>query len=303
MTITQLTRRDIFDFLQVSEIPWCGRMEEIVFLSRLYDLGKLPSTDNRFSDAAGDIHQHRVNNWDWDEDWVFYDSRFKLQNGSDEIFLKFLCETMHPIVVKSSDQASILLENYNKHLAPDGIVLVEGSEISGRPIYVPSKNGVINVGAKTVIQNYGSRGYVQQQLSRMENAIDSDPELAIGTSKELVEGVCKTILTNHHVPYGKNDDLPKIMKLTAKALQLSRDDVPDQRPAADTIRRILSNFASIVQSIAELRNSYGTGHGKASHTVGLSPRHARLASGAAATVVTFLIETEEQRKRSKPAPK
>lgn len=93
------------------------------------------------------------------------------------------------------------------------------------------------------------------------------------------------------------------MKLTAKALQLSRDDVPDQRPAADTIRRILSNFASIVQSIAELRNSYGTGHGKASHTVGLSPRHARLASGAAATVVAFLIETEKQRNQSMSALK
>lgn len=271
-------------------------MEEVAFLSRLYDLSKLPSTDNRFSDAAGDIHQHRVNNWDWDEDWVFYDPRFELQNGNDDIFLKFLCETMHPIVIQSPDDAKTLLKNYNKYLSADGIVLAEGNEISGRPVYIPSPIGIINVGTKAVIQNYGSRGYIQQQFSRMEKAIDTDPELAIGTAKELVEGVCKTILTNHSIKYAKNDDLPKIMKLTAKALKLSRDDVPDQRPAADTIKRILSNFASIVQNIAELRNNYGTGHGKASHTIGLSPRHARLASGAATTLVTFLIETEEQRK-------
>ena len=269
MTITQLTRRDIFDFIQVSEIPWCGRMEEVAFLSRLYDLSKLPSTDNRYNDAARDIHQHRVNNWDWDEDWVFYDPRFNLLNGNDETLLRFLCETMHPIVVQHAYHVPILLENYNKYLATDGFKLVQGNEISGRPIYVPSKIGVIDVGTKALIQNYDSRGYIQQQLSRMEKAIDADPELAIGTAKELVEGVCKTILSNHNIAYGKNDDLPKIMKITAKALKLSRDDVPNQRPAADTIKRILSNFASIVQNIAELRNSYGTGHGKASHTIGL----------------------------------
>lgn len=298
MSITQLTRRDLFDFLQVCEIPWHGRLEESAFLSRLYDLSTIPSTDNRYKDAAGDIHQHRVNNWDWDEDWVFYDARFELQNGNDEILLNFLCETMHPIVVQNPEHVAPLLDQYNKSLAADGYKLVQGGQISGRPIYTSSKHGVINVAAKTVIQNYGSRGYVQQQLSRMETAIDTDPELAIGTAKELVEGVCKTILTNHFVSYGKNDDLPKIMKLTAKALKLSRDDVPDQRPASETIKRILSNFASIVQNIAELRNSYGTGHGKASHTLGLSSRHARLASGAAATLVAFLIETEEQRKQS-----
>jgi hypothetical protein len=34
----------------------------------------LPSNDPRFNDAAGDIWQHRINNFDWDIDWVFYDS-------------------------------------------------------------------------------------------------------------------------------------------------------------------------------------------------------------------------------------
>lgn len=35
------------------------------------------------------------------------------------------------------------------------------------------------------------------------------------------------------------------------------------------------------QGVAELRNHYGTGHGKAAGTKGLQPRHAKLAVGGA----------------------
>ncbi|WP_301426102.1 hypothetical protein [Carnobacterium sp.] len=37
-------------------------MEDIKFLNRLYNLDKLPSTDQSFSDAHGDVWQHTVNN-------------------------------------------------------------------------------------------------------------------------------------------------------------------------------------------------------------------------------------------------
>lgn len=53
-------------------------MDEEQFLSRLYDLQNMPSTDWRFKNAYEDIRQHCTNNSDWDNDWVFYDSRFDL---------------------------------------------------------------------------------------------------------------------------------------------------------------------------------------------------------------------------------
>jgi hypothetical protein len=71
MNISQLTRRDIVDAIAVEKVNWSGRMEEAEFLSRLFNLSSLPSTDGRFKDAAGDIWQHRINNFDWDEDWCF----------------------------------------------------------------------------------------------------------------------------------------------------------------------------------------------------------------------------------------
>lgn len=61
------------------------------FLVAYYDLKALPSTDSRFTDASGDIWQHAVSDEDWDVDWVFFDKRFNLLNGSSEPFLRFLC--------------------------------------------------------------------------------------------------------------------------------------------------------------------------------------------------------------------
>jgi AbiJ N-terminal domain 3 len=58
--ISQVTRRDIFDHLRTEGRPWWGRMTEIGFLDRLYDLEALPSTDRRFATADRDIRQHRV---------------------------------------------------------------------------------------------------------------------------------------------------------------------------------------------------------------------------------------------------
>lgn len=58
---------------------------------------------------------------------------------------------------------------------------------------------------------------------------------------------------------------------------------------------VLGSLGGIVSGIAELRNYYGTGHGKASGTSGLGPRHARLAVGAASTLAVFLFETYNDR--------
>lgn len=73
-------------------------------------MDQLPSYDPRCADAAGDIWQHRENNLDWEDDWVFTDDRFELAHN-----------------------------------------------------------------------------YLVAQITRMETAIENDPELAIGTAKELVE--------------------------------------------------------------------------------------------------------------------
>jgi hypothetical protein len=142
MKISELTRRDIFDAMKIENVMWHGRLEETEFLSRLYDLSALPSYDGRFKDAAGDIWQHRVNNNDWDDDWVFSDPRLNLRSGDDETLLTFLCETIHPVVRHDPIEAERLCQLYNQYLRNDGFQIVEKTRMSGKPVFIGRHVGV-----------------------------------------------------------------------------------------------------------------------------------------------------------------
>lgn len=130
--ISEITRRDLWEAL--AGVEWWGRLDEVVFLKRLYSLDFLPSTDGRFHDAEGDIIQHRVANADWEQDWVFSDDRFELANGPDETLLKFLSEMLHPAVRKPEDAAR-LASVMNPLLRADGYQIVPKGAVSGRPVY------------------------------------------------------------------------------------------------------------------------------------------------------------------------
>tara|TARA_R110002167_G_scaffold45324_3_gene136217 strand:+ start:11677 stop:12585 length:909 start_codon:yes stop_codon:yes gene_type:complete len=294
MKITQITRRDLFDVLLIEKVNWAGTMEESEFLSRLYDMSSIPSTDQRFPDASGDIWQHRVNNEDWEDNWVFYDRRFHLMNGDDEILLRFLAESVHPVVRPDVTECQKLVQLYNSYLINDGFEISERTRISGKPIYIGRNVGAVSLpGVEAAKQTLSGSDvvYVTQQITRMEAAVLNDPGLAIGTAKELLETCCKTILSERGIEPPRNDDLGQLVKRTVRELKLTPKDIPDEAKAVDTIRILLSNLAAITNGIAALRNKYGTGHGKTASYKGLGPRHAKLAVGAASTLAVFLVET------------
>jgi len=132
--ISEVTRRNIIDFIIVEKIIWNGRLDEVEFLSRLYDLENLPSTDGRFRNAAGDIRQHRINNYDWDYSWVFFDKRFRLMDCSDKEFIGFLCEIVHP-VVRDNQESVHLISVFNAELKNDGYEIYIEKKISGQNKY------------------------------------------------------------------------------------------------------------------------------------------------------------------------
>jgi hypothetical protein len=304
--ISQVTRRDIFDYLRSEGGPWWGRLTEVAFLGRLYDLETLPSTDRRFATAGRDILQHRIGNNDWDDDWVFDDPRFELASGPDERFLGFLAQMVHPVVQPDADRTAEIVSSLNSFLAPDGWMLKPHKQLSGRPVYAPARTGTGGMASVSFAHETAARidaEYISQQATRMEGSVDTEPDLAIGTAKEFVESICKTILDEREEPYGKYDDLLALARKTAKVLQLTPDDIASAARAAETIKRMLMNLAQLVQGSAELRNAYGTGHGRSKSQARqrLEPRHARLAVGTATTLGVFLYETHEAREQARHA--
>lgn len=298
-SITELTRQNIFDAIQVARIAWSGRLTEPDFLSRLYDLDQMPSLDSRFKTAAGDIYQHREANVDWSDDWVLTDSRFDLKHASDEAFLRFLCEVLHPVIRVNNDEVQRLLALLNQCLAADGWELVVKTHLSGRPIFAGRRlmlQGVPAIaGAKTLAHELNAE-YVTQQITRMEAAIEADTDLAIGTAKEFIETVCKTILVDAGIVILPTDDIPKLVKKVRDLLDLVPDRVPEKAKGAEIIKRMMSSLSSVIQGVDELRGLYGSGHGKHAKTKGLQSRHARFVVGAASTLGVFLFETYQERK-------
>ncbi|MEU0940984.1 hypothetical protein [Embleya sp. NPDC005971] len=193
--ITEVTRRHIVDAIHLEKIDWAGRLDEVDFLGRLYDLEAMQSHDSRYATASGDIYQHRYNNpEDWDDDWVFGDPRFGLARGSDDVFLRFLAEILHPVVRADPEEARRLARMFNDALAPDGWELVPDGAISGRPIHKARRRTSFHGGLPEL--NLDARPLLtdprvlHEHLGRIRDGIDRDPAAAIGSCKELVESLC-----------------------------------------------------------------------------------------------------------------
>lgn len=71
------------------------------FLSKIWDLRIMPSTDGRYNDAYGDIYQHMVNNDDWDYEYLFITRLEILEN--DDVFQRFLQTVLNPDIRKTED--------------------------------------------------------------------------------------------------------------------------------------------------------------------------------------------------------
>jgi HEPN domain-containing protein len=292
------TRQNILDGLRIDGVAWSGVLDEVEFLGRIFDLKALPSSDARYKDAAGDIWQHRVNNDDWDNDWIFSDSRFNLLDGPHEIFLRFLCEILNPVIRADRDEALKLANHFNDQLRPVGLEIYEEERIAGRPRFAYRQlthNGKYSVLRARTVADALDAGWMARAIERLENAIDTDPDLAIGTAKELVESCCKTILTKRGIPISKSSDLSDLTKALTKELQLVPEGITDEAKGAENIRLILRNLMQLTNNLAQLRGLYGTGHGRDGKHRGLQPRHARLAAASAVAFIDFVAETFRHR--------
>lgn len=159
-------------------------------------------------------------------------------------------------------------------------------------------NRVLNIATPLAVnaaelQEKFSSQYLSKQIELMLKMQSENPTDAIGKAKELIERCCKTILDNKGVAWDKNWDMSKLTGETLSLLNLTPKSIADTDPVSENIKAVLGNLRGISTKLAEIRNPYGSGHGKSASFTGLETRHAKLAVGCSITFVTFLWDTYE----------
>ncbi len=177
-------------------------------------------------------------------------------------------------------------ENLVRHLRRDGFHVDDQCRI---------RAGTTAALAEIPLDQLTDASAILEHLDRISASTDSDPGVAISGAKALVEATTKLVLSELGEPYDEKAELPVLVKAAQKALALHPESLAPSKPGVETIRRILSNLSQLAIGLAELRNQYGPDHGRTRPVLGLRPRHAHLAVGAAATYCRMLIETLEAR--------
>ena len=143
-----------------------------------------------------------------------------------------------------------------------------------------------------------SSEYMSQQIELMVSMQSTNPTTAIGIAKELIESCCKTILDDLSIEWTKTDDVPQLTNKTMGALNLLPANIQETDQGADAIKAVLGNLRAIPSKLAEIRNPFGSGHGKSASFQGLEERHAKLAVGSSITFVDFIWSTFENQKKT-----
>ncbi|MGA7094452.1 MAG: hypothetical protein WBW87_02560 [Candidatus Cybelea sp.] len=127
---------------------------------------------------------------------------------------------------------------------------------------------------------------IDERGRRLHLLAEDSPKDAIGGAMELVESVCRTVmrLTGEPAPAKKADFLDTV-ESGLSALEPVPADGDDAKKGAALVRKCLQQLSVVVASLGELRS--------------LSPRHARVAAGAAVTFAGFVAETYLERARLK----
>ncbi|MCZ4590425.1 abortive infection family protein [Rhodococcus opacus] len=146
--------------------------------------------------------------------------------------------------------------------------------------------------ADETLSNLTDPSVIKSYLDRLHGAVDTDPELAIGSAKELIESTAKVVLNQLGVTFTKDDTLVQLATRAQESLRLHPKQAKTDGPDGSTgIKSILGGALGIATGVAELRNAYGTGHGRDRRPKGLGPRHAHLAANAAFLWCQLMLDT------------
>jgi len=176
--LSETARRDIVGLLLNRGFTLSGRLGDLEFFGRLFDLPSLPSTDSRreFDSAEKDIHQHRVRNPDdWKDDWWFTYPPFNLVRGPAPDFLRAICYALDPEVRGRDEDTAGAAQLIEEILSTEGWRLREVETIAGRPRYAAQYLGTTPAYRFDVALSFAGdyRAVVEQIALRLSALIGS----------------------------------------------------------------------------------------------------------------------------------
>lgn len=280
--ITEITRKNIFDELCIQNIQWNGRLGEIDFLNRIFNLKERRSDDPRFPDMEGDVWQHRVNNYDWEDDWVFGDIRLNLLRCDDQTFLKFLCEMIHPIVRSDEGQIKTLLGIFNENLKNDGFKVVIQKYTSGKPVFHAIHLDGFSVPFEN-IEKVG-RTFIKEQMEKCDRKLsEGDFDGAITNARSLLESViCDVYKKMKGEEMQSKGDLIKDYKEIKELLHLVESDA-----VSNSLNQITSGLTSVVNGLASVSNKMSDRHNR---KIEPERHHTKLIINSVKVVIDFLYD-------------
>jgi hypothetical protein len=205
---------------------------------------------------------------------------------------------LHPRVRSDKEEVERLLRAFNQALAPDGYEIVVDHVISGQDVYAGRERGAFHGAAPALKLDerplLTDPRVLHEHLDRIRDGLARDPAAAIASSKELAESLFKIILDKSRVEHSPGDDLPALYRKVADLLNLKAESVPASARGSASAQKILRTLTTTVQSLGELRNELGLGHGRTAPSPALE-RHARLALNSTVALTEFLLDTWEDR--------
>ncbi len=221
-------------------------------------------------------------------DQVYIDTLFRMDSDLETHMYEVIISVplkIHRKIDEYRTEVSAIESSIREVGEADGIYV---RDISWRP-YLKSEHRSQNDKTAEKITELLTQEYVSKQVRLMNQSIETNPHLALGISKELIETCCKHILNVAGIEISKEWDVSKLVKETNKQIDLMPFEVENIELARSSIGKILGGFSTIAQGITELRNSYGTGHGHSPEFKALDGIYIKLAVSASSQLAVFYL--------------
>jgi len=299
MLISPKTRREIAEAIEREKINCFGKLRASDFLSRHFPLREMPPLwlEQKYvgSNAYNDVYRHVDSFKDYSPYFFLEHNALGLPILDDTKYLDILCDMLHPEVRSEQsyensnlgDEIYKILTLLNTYLLKDGVSIYPVQREYGLPSYSYSL-GLLpsNTLKHAIFSEFPEDEIISNTIKNLVE-IHSLPSTRLGSAKELLETISKHILENSDFDFESSDS--NFNKVVKTAYEHVKMDAPNNTAVDKMLKSMASAINSTVGTLAELRNKYGTGHGKKPGFKELDKSYGELASNMSISIAYFLL--------------